>query len=254
MPRLRPKILLLGGSAEAYALADILGARGDLDILTSFAGATRERRAPRGPFRVGGFGGAAGLARFLAAAGTDAVIDATHPFARAMSANAAEACRAAGVPLVHVVRPGWVQGEGDFWIEAEDMAAAAQAIPLGAGPVFLTVGRTELAPFAARPDLRFLARVIDPPEEETGIAALELVLARGPFGFEAERDFLRERDIGCIVAKNSGGGRAKLDAARALGLPVVMVRRPAPPEGTCVPDAAAAAAWLDGLAPHGGAA
>ena len=254
MARLR--VLILGGSSEGYALAERLAADGRVDVTTSLAGVTRERRRPAGGLRVGGFGGPDGLARFLAGQRIAAVVDATHPFADRISANAAEGAAAAGVPILHLVRPAWTPRDGDEWIDAADMEDAAAAIPARASPTFLTVGRTELAPFARRRDIRFLARVIDPPEHDLGFAELTLLFGRGPFHVEAERALLAAHGVRCLVTKNSGGeaARAKLDAARDLGLPVVMVRRPDAPKGRTAEGVAEALAWLDGLVAASGSA
>ena len=249
-----PRVLILGGSSEAYQLAEILAA--DLDVVTALAGVTRVRRAPAGRLRVGGFGGAPGLAAYVAQEGIAAIVDATHPFATQMSRNAAEAAAEARVPCLHLVRPAWTPqpGEGgtpgrgcapgERWIEVAGMAEAADAIPAGASPTFLTVGRTELGPFARRRDLAFVARVIDPPPE-LGFTRLTLIFGRGPFAYEAERRLLEAHGIRCLVTKNSGGSRAKLDAAHDLGIPVVMVRRPAPPDGDVATSVEQALAWLE---------
>ena len=235
------RILILGGSGEAYRLAEILAA--GLDVVTSLAGVTRERRAPAGRLRVGGFGGAPGLAAYIRQEGIAAVVDATHPFATQMSRHAAEAAACARVPCLHLVRPAWAPRPNERWIDVTDMAEAADVIPAGASPTFLTVGRTELGPFARRRDLSFLARVIDPPDD-LGFAKLILIFGRGPFAYEAERELLESHEVRCLVAKNSGGSRAKLDAAHDLGIPVVMVRRPAPPDGEVAASPEDAVAWL----------
>jgi len=248
MPMSGPNILLLGGSGEAFAIAEALGARAGWRVVTSLAGRTRERRTPAGELRIGGFGGAAGLAQHLVAEEVTALVDATHPFAATMSRNAAAAAECAGVPLLRVERPAWAPVAGDRWIGVSTMAEAAQAIPQGASPTFLTVGRTELAAFAERVDIRFIARAIDLPEADPGIPGLEMVFARGPFDLGAERAFIEQRGLRCIVAKNAGGegARAKLDAARLAGLPVVMVRRPPPAGGgETVATATEALDWLE---------
>lgn len=243
----RFRVLVLGGSTEAFDLAERLAGDADIEAITAMAGVTRERRTVPGHVRIGGFGGPDGLAAFLDREGIGAVVDSTHPFARVMTANAARAAAAAGLPIVHVLRPAWTAGRGDDWREVDDMAAAAAAIP--AGPCFLTVGRTELAPFAVRRDLAFVARVIDRPEPEPDFARIEYIEARGPFVLADEVALLQRHGIRSIVSKNSGGAAAapKLAAACQLGLPVIMVRRPAPPAGAVVPDAAAALAWIRSL-------
>lgn len=243
----RFRVLVLGGSAEAFDLAERLAGDGEVEAITAMAGVTRERRAVPGHVRIGGFGGPDGLAGWLAAEHIDAVVDSTHPFARQMTANAARAATTAGVPIIHVLRPPWRPQPGDDWREVDDMAAAAQAVP--ASPCFLTVGRTELAAFAARNDIAFVARVIDRPDPAPDFTYVE---ARGPFMLDDELALMDRHGIRSIVTKNSGGpaAEAKLIAARRLGLPVVMVRRPPPPDGMLVPDATAALDWIRGLA-HG---
>ncbi len=240
----RFRVLVLGGSTEAFDLAEQLAGDTEVEAITAMAGVTRERRAVPGHVRIGGFGGPEGLAAWLGAERIDAVVDSTHPFARQMTANAAQAATTAKVPIIHVLRPPWVAQAGDDWREVDDMAAAAAAVP--ASPCFLTVGRTELAPFATRTDVAFVARVIDRPDPAPDFTYVE---ARGPFVLADELALLERHGIRSIVTKNSGGraAEAKLVAARQLGLPVVMVRRPAPPAGATVPGAAAALGWIRGL-------
>jgi precorrin-6A/cobalt-precorrin-6A reductase len=240
-------VLILGGSGEAFALAEALAGRPGLRVVTSLAGRTRERRTPAGEMRLGGFGGVDGLRDYLRNERIAALIDATHPFAAVMTRHATEAGLRASVPVLHVVRPAWLPEASDRWIEVDTLEQAARAIPVGASPTFLTVGRTELRPFAVRSEISFIARMIDPTEQDPGIGTLELVFARGPFRLADEEAFLAKRAIRCVVAKNSGGegARAKLLAARRLNLPVVMVRRPEAPTGETVADVPAALAWLE---------
>ncbi|AWK84863.1 cobalt-precorrin-6A reductase [Azospirillum thermophilum] len=243
------KALVLGGTTEATALARLLAGHPAIDALVSLAGRTKNPVLPPLPTRIGGFGGPEGLAAFLAREGIGAVIDATHPFADRMSANAAAACAATGVPLIVLTRAPWRPGPGDRWVPVPDMAAAAAALRgLGEG-VFLTIGRQELAPFEAVPDKRYLIRAVDPPEPMPDLPRATLILDRGPFTLDGELALLRGHSIDVLVSKNSGGHAtdAKLEAARRLGLPVVMVERP---PGNGVPelhDPAAALAWLEGL-------
>lgn len=226
------RVLVLGGSSEGFAVATLLAARG-FDVETSFAGRTERRRTPAGRVRVGGFGGPEGLAAYVTHEGIAAVVDATHPFAARMKANAAHGCRLAGTPLIHVERAPWKPEPGDDWRAAPDVASAARMAPVTAGPCFVTVGRQELAPFAARTDLALVVRAIDPPETPFPHAATTFVLERGPFALDDERRLFERFGIGSVVAKNSGGpaAYAKLLAARERGLPVVMVERPPRPEG-----------------------
>jgi precorrin-6A/cobalt-precorrin-6A reductase len=242
----RAKLLILGGTTEAVELAVACAARPGLAVTSSLAGRTQRPILPPGDVRIGGFGGAAGLARFLLERGIDRVVDATHPFAARMSAHAEHACRAAGVPRLRLLRPSWVPVPGDRWMEVASFAEAAQRLPDLGHRVFLTLGRRELRAFA-RLDLWFLVRTIERP----GMLPLrqgQWLAGRGPFALEDELALLRTHAIDVLVTKASGGGAtyAKLVAARQLGLPVLMVRRPPPPPGPVVASVAAALAWLEG--------
>lgn len=248
-PEPRPRILILGGSAEAATLAERLVADGGSEVTTSLAGATRRRRALAGRVRIGGFGGARGLAAYLSAEAIGRVVDATHPFATTISRHAALACEQAGVPLLRLQRPAWPAEAGDRWLEVGDVGAAAAALPGLATRVFLAIGRKEVGAFAGLPDIWFLVRLIEAPVEPLALPAHELLLARGPFDVAAERALLRRHAIGAVVARNSGGGAtyAKIAAAREAALPVVMIARPRPPLGVAtVPGVAGALAWLTG--------
>lgn len=228
-------VLILGGTGEARAIAARLAGRANLRVTSSLAGRTADPARPAGEVRIGGFGGAEGLAAWLAEHAVDVLVDATHPFAARISASAEAAAAMAAVPLVVHERPAWQPVEGDRWRLAPDMEDAARL--LGADPrkVFLAVGRQELAPFAARPQHRYVVRSVEPAGE--GLPAnAETILERGPFDEADEAALLRDRRIDVLVTKNSGGEAtyAKLAAARALGLPVVMVHRPRPPvAGAC---------------------
>ena len=242
------RVLLLAGSTEATAVARLLAAeQPDMAIAVSFAGRTSTRAALPASVteRVGGFGGVTGLSSYLIAQRIYAVIDATHPFARQMPFHAEAACAAVRVPLLRVVRPPWASQAGDQWLHASDMRAAAQAVRhSSAMRVLLTIGRQELAPFGQCPQ-RLLARCIDLPEVDV-LPAAEILLARGPFTMDDELELLRRREIDLMVAKNSGGcaTRAKVDAARELGIPIVMVARPAATDGETVATAPEALDWL----------
>jgi precorrin-6A/cobalt-precorrin-6A reductase len=227
------RILILGGTGEARELAGELVAAGR-DVLSSLAGRVRQPRFPDGPVRVGGFGGAEGLAAFLRAEGITAVIDATHPFAGAITANAAQAARAAQVPLLVLRRPEWAADPS--WDLVADIGAAAAAVRAWPGEsVFLTTGRRDLGVFAADDQHRFLVRTVDPPEGPAP-PRMTLVLDRGPYTVEGESALMRDHGVGLLVTKNSGGPmtEAKLHAARDLGIQVVMVQRPNVPEGSAV--------------------
>jgi precorrin-6A/cobalt-precorrin-6A reductase len=196
--------------------------------------------------RVGGFGGADGLAAYLREHGIDVLIDATHPFAAQMTWNAAAAATTIDIPHLMLVRPEWKKITGDRWLEVESVEAAAQAIPMAAKRIFLTIGRQQLAPFASLSDRWFLMRSIDPPASDAPLPPGELLLDRGPFTLESERELLKKYEIEAIVSKNSGGDAtyAKIIAARELELSIVMVQRPVMPVGERVSDVASAVEWL----------
>ncbi|MBV9818874.1 MAG: cobalt-precorrin-6A reductase [Solirubrobacterales bacterium] len=236
-------ILLLGGTAEARELAALLVARG-APVTSSLAGRVAHPRLPAGAVRVGGFGGPAALRRWLAEHGVAAVVDATHPFAERISISAASASRAAGVPLLRLQRPGWTAGRGDRWHWVDDLPAAAAAIPGLGRRVLLTTGRQGLEQFAAVDEAWFLVRCVDPPEAALPVRH-ELLLDRGPYTLAGEGALLDTRAIDLVVTKDSGGSltRAKLDAARERGVPVIVVRRPARPEAETVGDVRAALHW-----------
>ena len=247
------RLLLLGGTTEASALAAALAGRPDIAAILSLAGRTRAPAPAPIPMRSGGFGGAEGLRGYLEAERIDAVVDATHPFAAQMARNAAQACAAAGVPLLALSRPPWARQAGDRWIEVEAMDEAARALGSAPRRVFLTQGRQQLAAFAAAPQHFYLLRAIEAPDDLEALPRRRLILARGPFSRAGEEALLREERIDMLVSKNSGGDAtyAKLEAARALGLPVVMVRRPARPPVPQAGSVAEALAWLDGAGRKG---
>lgn len=253
--RILTRILILGGSTEASALAIVLAGDERFDVVLSLAGATRSPRPQPVPVRRGGFGGVSGLAEFLRVEAVDLLIDATHPFAARMSRHAVEAAELAGLPLLRIERPAWVAGEGDRWTPVPDMESAARA--LGGGTwgetprrVLLTVGQKELASFQAAPWHRYVIRSIDSPDPASLPPHATFLPGAGPFTVEAERRLLREHAIEVIVTKNSGGLAtvAKLEAARELGLPVVMVSRPSLPPAETATDSRGALRWV--LARH----
>jgi len=199
------------------------------------------------PRRVGGFGGAAGLADYLRANAITHVIDATHPFAAQMSRNAVEACERTGVPLIALARPAWTPGPGDDWREVPDIPSAVTALEGAPRRVMLAIGRIHLNAFAAQPQHDYLLRLVDPPETPPPLPRHSIVVSRGPFTLEDDTALLRAHGIELIVAKNAGGSgaRAKLDAARKLGLPVIMIARPALPQRQEVTSPEAVLDWLD---------
>jgi precorrin-6A/cobalt-precorrin-6A reductase len=235
------RVLLLGGTGEARALAKALHPQ--VDIISSLAGRVPDPALPVGRTRIGGFGGITGLKDWLQENNIDAVVDATHPFAAAITASAVAATAQVGVPLLLVRRPGWTAGPGDDWRRVPSLAAAAAQLP--AQRVLLTVGRTGLAPFAADRRRWFLIRSVQAPEPPLPPRA-RLVLARGPFTVPSELALMGEHGIDVVVTKDSGGEltSAKLTAARRLGLPVVMVDRPAVPDAPAVATVTEALAWL----------
>ncbi|HEX9462782.1 MAG TPA: cobalt-precorrin-6A reductase [Alphaproteobacteria bacterium] len=242
------RLLILGGTTEARELAALasrhLAAR--LDVITSLAGRTEAPALPAGQVRRGGFGGAAGLAAFLGAEAIDYLVDATHPFARRISAHAVDAARRAGVPHLALIRPAWRRTAGDRWIDVSDAWAAAVLLPTLGRRVWLTVGSDDLAAFTSLPETWFLVRRIDPPSSPLPLRDVELILGRGPFSLADERRLLAEYRIEVLVCRASGGAatEAKLVAAREAGLPVIMIRRPAPVAGAVVETPEAALAWL----------
>jgi precorrin-6A/cobalt-precorrin-6A reductase len=235
-------ILVLGGTTEARELAARLTEVPGVRVTTSLAGRVSRPGARDGDVRVGGFGGADGLAAWLREHRADAVADATHPFAAGITANAARAAAATGVPDVVLRRPGWTAGPGDVWHPVASLAEAAEVLPRLGRRVFLTTGRLGLAAFAELSSLHFLVRSVEPPGPPMP-PRTRVLLARGPFTVAGETALLREHRIDVLVTKDSGGEAtsAKLTAARALGVPVVVVRRPPLPEGVlAVPDVATA--------------
>jgi precorrin-6A/cobalt-precorrin-6A reductase len=242
--RERIRVLILGGTGEAAALATQACTLPHLEVLSSLAGRTQKPLPMSGAVRVGGFGGSTGLADYLRNEAIDLLIDATHPFAEQISWNAAQAAEQCGIPAVMLVRPAWQPVTGDRWIEVATVEAAVAALPSSAKRVFLTIGRQQLAAFS---QLAWcLIRSIDPPAPEIQLPPGQLVLDRGPFTLDQERRLLQEYEIEAIVSKNSGGDAtyAKVIAARELSLPMIMVQRPALPPGQQVADVAGAMAWI----------
>ncbi|MER7691464.1 cobalt-precorrin-6A reductase [Streptomyces sp. NPDC097610] len=242
-----PHVLVLGGTTEARRLAAELAARPGVRVTTSLAGRVSRPGALDGDVRVGGFGGADGLARWLREHRADAVVDATHPFAAAITANAARAAAATGIPAVVLRRPGWTPGPDDRWHWVGSLPEAAALLPSLGRRVFLTTGRLGLAAFAHLSALHFLVRTVEPPEPPMP-QDMEVLLTRGPFTPDDELALLRAHRVDVLVTKDSGGEAtaAKLTAARDLALPVVVVRRPPlPADVTTAPDVPSALALLD---------
>ena len=244
-------VLILGGTAEGRRLAATLAdpARpGEhvraFRVISSLAGRTQEPLRPAGEVRIGGFGGVDGLVDYLRAERVDVLVDATHPFAERISANAAAAAAIAGLPLLLVRRPGWTEQPGDDWRRVASLEAAAALLPHLGRRVFLTTGRQGMAAFAETDECWFLARSVEPPTPPMP-QHLEVLLDRGPFTVEGELRLLREHRIDVLVSKDSGGADAKLVATRTQGIPVVLIDRPPPPPAAVtVGSVEAAVTWL----------
>lgn len=239
------RLLLLGGTGEARALAARL--HPGIDIVSSLAGRVPDPALPVGPVRIGGFGGVDGLARWLRDNGIGAVVDATHPFAATMTAHAAQVCGHLGLPHLVLARPAWDPGAAR--VVGSDVEAAEAVAQQGFSRVFLTNGRSGVAPFAGS-DAWFLIRVVTAPDSDVLPVHHELLLSRGPYGYGDEYALLRDRAIDVLVTKNSGGEltSAKLAAAADLGVAVVMIDRPPLPAGvTTVSTVQEAVDWVAGL-------
>lgn len=242
------RLLILGGTTEAAALARVLDGDPGLAVIYSLAGRTSDPGAQPATLRIGGFGGAEGLAAYLRSEEIAAVVDATHPFAASMRWHALAACSAVGIPQLRLERPGWDPRPGDRWIGADTMADAADVVvSTAAKRIFLTVGRGELGSFGPVADGRrwWLVRSIEPPVGEVP-APGEVILDRGPFTVAGEIGLMRRHRIDLLVTKNSGGDatEAKLEAARRLGVTVAVVARPASPPGRATTTVEEAARWV----------
>jgi precorrin-6A/cobalt-precorrin-6A reductase len=240
------RVLLLGGSTEASALARLLAADRRFEAVLSLAGRTAAPRTQPVPVRSGGFGGVEGLVRYLRGERVDVLIDATHPFASRMSANAMEAAQAAGIPLLAVERPAWQKQPDDRWTEVPDMASAVAALGPGPRIVFNATGSLSLAELKAAPQHTYVVRLIDAPEAAPGLPSITLIQARGPFTAADDIRLFREHRIEVILAKNSGGAAtiSKIEAARGLALPVIMIARPFIPPRPAVATVEEAMVWL----------
>ncbi len=239
------RALLLGGTGDANALAEAL-ARAHIDAIYSYAGRTQIPLPHALPTRIGGFGGASGLADYIRHKGITHVIDATHPFAAEMSRHAVEACATTNTPLIALERAPWVRMAGDNWIEVTDIDTAVAALPDVPARVFLAIGRQHIALFAAKPQHAYALRFVDAPDGALPLPNAEVIVSRGPFTLQSDRKLMVSRRIDIVVARNSGGSgaRAKIDAARELGIPVIMIARPALPERPRVESVEEVMAWL----------
>jgi precorrin-6A/cobalt-precorrin-6A reductase len=238
-------VLILGGTAEARDLAAALVGAGR-DVVSSLAGRVQNPTLPVGGLRLGGFGGAAGLADYLRASQVSAVVDATHPFAAQISGHAASAAQQTGIPLLRLERPGWADHpRATSWSWVRDVEAARAAGEHSARP-FLTIGRQSLEAFLPWADRPVTARVVDRPDF-TLPPCWTLLTSRGPYSYPQEHQILIDHRIDLLITKDSGGSHtaAKLDAAADLHLGVVIIARPARPQGSVVATVAEAKAWCD---------
>jgi len=241
------RILILGGTTQARQLAERLAGRADLDVTLSLAGRTLAPMRLPVPVRSGGFGGAAGLAGYLSSERIDVLIDATHPYASGISANAYTAARMTNVPFVALRRPAWLAVAGDRWTEVDAVRHAVHALGPTPRRVFVTLGRNELSPFAEAPQHFYLIRSVDPVEPPLPLPQVIYLTGRGPFAEADERALMLTHGIEIVIAKNSGGGAiyGKIAAARSLGIGVIMLRRPALPATPSVETVEDALVWLD---------
>jgi len=238
-------LLVLGGTTEATRLAAALANAGIAGTF-SYAGRVDRPRDQSLPVRIGGFGGPQGLADWLRAHAITHVIDATHPFAEQMSRNAVAACAECHLPLLALTRPPWERQDGDTWREVDSIAEAVQALGSTPRRVMLAIGRMHLDEFAKAPGHFYLLRLVDAPDTPLPFPDCEIEVSRGPFTIADDRALMERHRIDLVVSKNSGGdgARAKIDAARARGLPVIMIRRPVLPQRAEVHDVDAVFVWL----------
>ncbi|QYK41030.1 MAG: cobalt-precorrin-6A reductase [Paracoccaceae bacterium] len=244
------RVLILGGTTEASLAARAIADAG-IDGVYSYAGRTAAPSGQPLPLRVGGFGGAEGLADWMRAERISHVIDATHPFAARISANAVAACHRVATPLLAFERPPWRPAPGDRWTRVPDIPAAVAALPLAPTRVFLAIGRQNLADFAAARQHDYLLRLVDPPDAPLPLPRARVVVARGPFDVAADTALMRDHGTAIVVAKNAGGtgAVAKIEAARALDLDVIMVERPAVPSRPVAASVAVVIEWLHATPP-----
>lgn len=246
------RVLLLGGTTEASQLAQALHSA-QIETVFSYAGRTNAPVSQPVAVRVGGFGGVDGLATYLENEGISHVVDATHPFANTMGQNAYQACSRTRVPLIRLARPAWRAQAGDHWTHVPDIASACAALPKPATRVFLAIGRMHVDQFAARPEHRYLLRLVDEPEAAIALPEHHVTIARGPFDVSGDIALMKDHRITHVVAKNAGGSGAvaKIDAARALGLRVIMIDRPLRPDVAETADIETVLAWLGHSAERG---
>ena len=245
------RILLLGGTTEASAMAKTL-AQTQIDAVFSYAGRTKAPVMQPLPQRIGGFGGLAGLSAYLHAENITHVIDATHPFAAQMSTNAFDACNATKIPLIRLERYPWITRDGDRWTHVARLEDAPDALPDAPARVFLAIGKQQIGLFTIKPQHHYLLRLVDAPDAPLPLPNTSVVLARGPFDVAADTALLQEHRITHIVAKNAGGSgaSAKLYAARALGIPVILADKPHLPGDNTAGTVAEVMDWLGHVTYH----
>lgn len=244
----RRHLLLLAGSGEAREIAAALSGAQDWSVTASLLFPERSTGPLPVPARLGRFGGEDGMARFLTSERVDAVLDATHPFASQITAQSARVCARLAIPFAQVLRPAWTPGPGDRWTEVANEAAVAAFLRPGQR-VFTTTGRATLEHLVSRSSARFFVRQLEPRDATDGYRNVRYVTGQGPFSVQEELDTLRDLKIDVLVCKNSGGApsHTKLDAARELGIPVILVARPPQPDVLRVETVAAALDWVRGL-------
>ncbi|MEM6938989.1 MAG: cobalt-precorrin-6A reductase [Pseudomonadota bacterium] len=246
------RILLLGGTREAGALADALAKRG-CDAIYSYAGRTAAPPSQPIPTRIGGFGGIEGLRRYLMTQKITHVVDATHPFAAQMSWHCFEACGTLDLPLLRLERPAWAPGPADIWHRFTSLEDIVDALPPNPSRIFLAIGKEQIDLFASRSEHFYLLRFVDPPRGNLPLPHAHVTIARGPFDVAGDLALLQKWAITDVISKNSGGtgARAKLDAARALQLPVLMADRPSLPRTATAGTPYEVLRWLDHVADRG---
>lgn len=239
------RVLLLGGTTEASALAHALKSA-NIETVFSYAGRTRAPVAQPVPVRVGGFGGVEGLTAYLSAEGISHVIDATHPFANTMAHNVHQACTARALPLMRLERPAWVAQNGDDWLSVPDIDSVCDSLPYIPSRVFLAIGRMHLDKLLRQPQHHYVLRLVDTPTEPIPLPNHTVIVARGPFDVATDTALMHAHHIDLVVAKNAGGSGAvsKITAARDLGLPVVMIERPERPDCAKAFDIETVMRWL----------
>jgi len=245
----KKRLLILGGTGEAAELAERVAAQfsGRLDVTYALAGRTQPERAIPANVRVGGFGGGQGLADFLAAQGIDLLIDATHPFAAIISANAYDACQSTETPRLTLVRPPWTLPPGVRFLEAEDMADGVRLLSAFAKRVLVATGQRDLDILADYPDIHFTVRVIEEPSDPLNAENITLLTGRPPYSLDDELALMERLNVDCLLAKQSGGDMSvsKITAAIRRRIPIVLLRRPLPEPGEAVETVGAALLWLE---------